>query len=226
MRFPPPRSCRPWTAALLRRGAEFNKRHLGTAILGFPDVSKVCMLQSYHPRAPSTFPMSIFNKPKYDALPAKMKAIITSAVEAGRPPTWPGNRSTATRRTISKLQTEDKGSSTRTGFILQLPGQAWDEILRKIGGKPMFQRKCIASQLAFAERVSKGLGYNISQRIARNYFRQEGLSREAESPKAGTEEEIKSYSKHGQSAIRAVSGWPTDERRCDYEEDDCSPSTN
>src|SRR4030095_4576286 len=49
-------------------------------ILGFADVSKVCMLQSYHQNA-EQFEIT-FNKTKYDALPEKMKAIIENAVEA------------------------------------------------------------------------------------------------------------------------------------------------
>ena len=60
-------------------GAEFNNA-TSDRLLGFQDVSKVCMLQSYHQNA-ETFEI-IFNKPKYDALPAKMKAIIENAVEA------------------------------------------------------------------------------------------------------------------------------------------------
>ena len=52
-------------------------------MLGFPDVSKVCMLQSYHQNA-EQFEI-LFNKAKYDALPAKMKAIIDNAVEASSP---------------------------------------------------------------------------------------------------------------------------------------------
>src|SRR5829696_8326514 len=59
--------------------AEFNNA-TSDRILGFPDVSKVCMLQSYHQNA-EQFEIS-FNKTKYDALPAKMKAIIENAVEA------------------------------------------------------------------------------------------------------------------------------------------------
>src|SRR3979490_2163361 len=49
-------------------------------LLGFPDVSKVCMLQSYHQNAEQFEIM--FNKTKFDALPAKMRAIIDNAVEA------------------------------------------------------------------------------------------------------------------------------------------------
>ncbi|HJU62720.1 MAG TPA: twin-arginine translocation signal domain-containing protein, partial [Candidatus Binatia bacterium] len=59
--------------------AEFNNAS-SDRILGFPDVSKVCMLQSYHQSA-EQFEIT-FNKTKYDALPAKMKALIEYAVEA------------------------------------------------------------------------------------------------------------------------------------------------
>ena len=53
--------------------AEFNNAS-SDRILGFPDVSKVCMLQSYHQSA-EQFEIT-FNKTKYDALPAKMKSLI------------------------------------------------------------------------------------------------------------------------------------------------------
>ena len=53
--------------------AEFNNAS-SDRLLGFPDVSKVCMLQSYHQNAEQFEIM--FNKAKYDALPAKLKATI------------------------------------------------------------------------------------------------------------------------------------------------------
>src|SRR5687768_15741006 len=59
--------------------AEFNNA-TSDRILGFPDVAKVCMLQSYHQNA-EQFEIT-FNKTKYDALPEKMKAIIANAVDA------------------------------------------------------------------------------------------------------------------------------------------------
>ena len=59
--------------------AEFNNASSDRA-LGFADVSKVCMLQSYHQNAEQFEIM--FNKTKYDALPEKMKAIIANAVDA------------------------------------------------------------------------------------------------------------------------------------------------
>ncbi len=59
--------------------AEFNNM-TSDRVLGFPDVSKVCMLQSFHQNAEQFEIM--FNKTKYDALPDKMKAIIANAVDA------------------------------------------------------------------------------------------------------------------------------------------------
>jgi TRAP-type mannitol/chloroaromatic compound transport system substrate-binding protein len=59
--------------------AEFNNAS-SDRLLGFPDVSKVCMLQSYHQNAEQFEIM--FNKPKFDALPGKIKAVIENAVEA------------------------------------------------------------------------------------------------------------------------------------------------
>ena len=59
--------------------AEFNNAS-SDRLLGFPDVSKVCMLQSYHQNA-EQFEI-LFNKTKFDALPAKIQAVIANAVEA------------------------------------------------------------------------------------------------------------------------------------------------
>src|SRR6195256_2531619 len=59
--------------------AEFNNAS-SDRLLGFADVSKVCMLQSYHQNAEQL--EITFNKAKYDGLPEKMKAIIANAVTA------------------------------------------------------------------------------------------------------------------------------------------------
>ena len=59
--------------------AEFNNAS-SDRTLGFPDVSKVCMLQSFHQNAEQFEIM--FNKAKYEALPENIKAIIKNAVEA------------------------------------------------------------------------------------------------------------------------------------------------
>src|SRR3954469_12674288 len=63
----------------LLEAAEFNNASSDRA-LGFADVSKVCMLQSYHQNA-EQFEIT-FNKDKFNALPQKMQAMIANAVDA------------------------------------------------------------------------------------------------------------------------------------------------
>jgi TRAP-type mannitol/chloroaromatic compound transport system substrate-binding protein len=60
-------------------GAEFNNPS-SDRVLGFPDVAKNYMMQSYHQNT-ETFEI-LFNKAKYDALPAELKAIIRHSAEA------------------------------------------------------------------------------------------------------------------------------------------------
>src|SRR6201991_5176462 len=59
--------------------AEFNNAS-SDRVLGFADVSKVCMLQSYHQNGEQL--QILFNKTKFDSLPEKRRAIIAYAVEA------------------------------------------------------------------------------------------------------------------------------------------------
>ena len=63
----------------LLEAAEFNNPS-SDRLLGFPDVSKVYMLQSYHQSAES-FEI-IFNKSKYDGLPPELQAILKYAAES------------------------------------------------------------------------------------------------------------------------------------------------
>jgi TRAP-type mannitol/chloroaromatic compound transport system substrate-binding protein len=148
-------------------GAEFNNA-TSDKLLGFPDVSKICMLQSYHQSA-ETFEI-MFNKPKYDALPPKMKTIIAGAVEASSADmAW----KSVDRYSKDYIELQKMGVKfyKTPDSILQAQCEMWDEILKKKSAEnPMF-KEIIASQFSFAERVSKwDSDYNISQRIARNYF--------------------------------------------------------
>jgi len=59
--------------------AEFNNASSDN-LLGFPDVAKTCMLQSFH-QSSEQFEI-LFNKKKYDTLPGELKSIIKYAVEA------------------------------------------------------------------------------------------------------------------------------------------------
>jgi TRAP-type mannitol/chloroaromatic compound transport system substrate-binding protein len=148
--------------------AEFNNA-TSDRILGFPDVSKVCMLQSYHQSA-ETFEI-MFNKPKYDALPPKMRAIIAGAVEAASADmSWKAIDRYS--KDYIELQTKDGVKFYKTpDSVLQMQLTVWDVILdKKSAENPMF-KEIVASQKAFAERAVKwDQDTYVSRRMAVNHF--------------------------------------------------------
>jgi len=132
--------------------AEFNNAS-SDRTLGFPDVSKVCMLQSYHQNA-EQFEI-LFNKTKYDALPEKLKAIISYATEAASADmSWKAIDRYS--QDYNELQTTDKVRFYKTpDAILQKQLEAYDEIVaKKAGENPLF-REIIQSQLTFAKRAAR-----------------------------------------------------------------------
>jgi len=149
-------------------GAEFNNA-TSDRILGFPDVSKVCMLQSYHQSA-ETFEIS-FNKTKFDALPAKMKAIIDNAVEAASSDlSWKAIDRYS--KDYIELQTKDKVKFYKTpDSVLQAQLKVWSAIVEKKSAENPLFKEIAESQKAFAERVVKwDQDTNISRRMSVNHF--------------------------------------------------------
>ncbi len=149
-------------------GAEFNNA-TSDRILGFPDVSKVCMLQSFHQSA-ETFEI-LFNKPKYDALPEKMKAIIANAVEAASADmSWKAIDRYS--KDYVELQTKDKVKFYKTpDSILQDQLKLWDAIIEKKSAENPIFKEVLASQFAFAERAVKWEQDTvINRRMALNYY--------------------------------------------------------
>ncbi len=149
-------------------GAEFNNA-TSDRILGFPDVSKVCMLQSFHQSA-ETFEI-LFNKPKYDALPEKMKAIIANAVEAASADmSWKAIDRYS--KDYIELQTKDKVKFYKTpDSILQDQLKLWDAIIEKKSAENPLFKEVLASQFAFAERAVKWEQDTvINRRMALNYY--------------------------------------------------------
>jgi TRAP-type mannitol/chloroaromatic compound transport system substrate-binding protein len=132
--------------------AEFNNTSSDRA-LGFADVSKVCMLQSYHQNAEQL--EITFNKTKYDALPSKLKAIIASAVDAASANMmWKAiDRNSQDYIT---LQTVDKVKFYRTPTsVLQKQLEVYDQVTaKKAPGTAMFQ-EIMDSQKKFAQRAVK-----------------------------------------------------------------------
>jgi TRAP-type mannitol/chloroaromatic compound transport system substrate-binding protein len=148
--------------------AEFNNA-TSDRILGFPDVSKVCMLQSYHQSA-ETFEI-MFNKPKYDALPAKMKSIIAGAVEASSADmSWKAIDRYS--KDYIELQTKDKVKFYKTpDSILQDQLTLWSAILEKKSSENALFKEIVESQKAFAERTVKwDQDTYVGRRMAMNHF--------------------------------------------------------
>src|ERR1700688_1685523 len=132
--------------------AEFNNASSDRA-LGFADVSKVCMLQSYHQNAEQL--EITFNKTKYDALPDKMKAIIANAVSAAsQEMQWKAIDRYS--QDYVELQTKDKVKFYKTpDSILKSQLEIYDEIVKKKAAENPLFKEIVLSQLAFAKRVTQ-----------------------------------------------------------------------
>ena len=118
--------------------AEFNNASSDRA-LGFADVSKVCMLQSYHQNA-EQFEI-LFNKTKFDGLPEKMRAIIAYAVDAASADmSWKAIDRYS--KDYIELQTKDKVRFYRTpDSVLQKQLEVFDQVeAKKSAENPTFQR--------------------------------------------------------------------------------------
>ena len=149
-------------------GAEFNNAS-SDRILGFPDVSKVCMLQSFHQMS-EQFEIT-FNKTKFNALPAKMRAIIDNAVEAASADmSW---------KAIDRYSKDYRDMQAKDGVkfyktpdsVLQAQLAVWDDVVKKKGADNPLFREVEASQRAFAERAMKwDMDTNAPRRMAYNHF--------------------------------------------------------
>ena len=148
--------------------AEFNNA-TSDRILGFPDVSKVYMLQSYHQNG-EQFEIT-FNKTKFEALPAKIQAIIANAVEAASADmSWKAiNRYSQDH---IELQVKDKVRMYKTpDSVLQRQLEFFDQVMaKKSADNPLF-KEVIESQKKYAERAVRWyLDVQVSPRMAYNHY--------------------------------------------------------
>mgnify|MGYP003334654507 FL=1 len=148
--------------------AEFNNAS-SDRVLGFPDVSKVCMLQSFH-QCSEQFEI-IFNKKKYDALPAELRSIISIASQAASADmSWKAIDRYS--KDFIELQTKDKVRFYQTPkSILQAQLKAWDDIIEKKSAEnPMF-KKVLESQRAFAQRAGRWQNFtNVDYKMAYDHY--------------------------------------------------------
>jgi len=148
--------------------AEFNNMS-SDRTLGFADVSKVCMLQSFHQNA-EQFEIT-FNKTKYDALPDKIKAIIAYAVDAASADlSWKAIDRYS--KDYVELQTKDKVKFYKTpDAILQRQMEIYDQVTAKKSAENPLFKEILESQLAFAERAVRwDMDNNVNRRMAYNHY--------------------------------------------------------
>jgi TRAP-type mannitol/chloroaromatic compound transport system substrate-binding protein len=148
--------------------AEFNNATSDRA-LGFADVSKVCMLQSYHQNAEQL--EITFNKTKFDSLPDKLKAIIANAVEAGsQDMMWKAIDRNSQDYIL--LQTVDKVKFYKTpDSVLKKQLELYDEIVKKYAATNPLFKEIVESQLAFAKRATQWeQDYVVSRRMAFEHY--------------------------------------------------------
>src|SRR5499427_4395345 len=136
----------------LIEAAEFNNA-TSDRVLGFADVSKICMLQSYHQNAEQL--EITFNKTKYDGLPDKLKAIIANAVEAAsQDMQWKAIDRYS--QDYVTLQTKDGVKFYKTpDSVLKRQLEIFDEVAKKKAAENPLFKEIIESQLAFAKRATQ-----------------------------------------------------------------------
>jgi TRAP-type mannitol/chloroaromatic compound transport system substrate-binding protein len=162
--------------------AEFNNM-TSDRVLGFPDVSKTCMLQSFHQNAEQFEIM--FNKNKFDALPAKMKAIIENAVEAASQDlAWKAIDRYS--KDYVEMKTKDRVRFYKTpDSILQKQLEIYDTVVDKKAAENALFKEIVESQKAFAARaVAWDMDNNVNRRMAYNHY----FTRRASAPAQGQQQ--------------------------------------
>ncbi len=147
--------------------AEFNNAS-SDRVLGFPDVAKNCMLQSFH-QSGEQFEI-LFNGPKYRALPQELRSIIDYAVQAASADmSWKAIQ----RNSQDYIELKKQGVKfyKTPDSILRAQLAAWDKtIAKKAAENPMF-KKVLDSQKAFAERAGQWQNdYTVDFKMAYNHY--------------------------------------------------------
>ena len=148
--------------------AEFNNASSDRQ-LGFPDVSKVCMLQSYHQNA-EQFEI-LFNGTKYNALSPKLRAILDNCVEAASADmSWKAiDRYSKAYDEMQKTQGVKFYKTPDS--ILRNQLKVFDEVVAKKSAENPLFKKIVDSQRAFAQRAVKwDLDTNVSRRMAFDHY--------------------------------------------------------
>lgn len=133
-------------------GAEFNNPS-SDLVLGFPDVSRIYMLRSFHQDA-ECFEV-IFNKRRFDGLAAEQKAILKHAAEASSADmSWKAldryskDLETLRQRGVQVVETPEA--------ILRAQLAAWNKVIDTISAENPFFKRVIDSQKEWVRRTHGG----------------------------------------------------------------------
>ncbi|MFM6985993.1 MAG: TRAP transporter substrate-binding protein [Hydrogenophaga sp.] len=147
--------------------AEFNNAS-SDRVLGFPDVTKNCMLQSFH-QSGEQFEI-LFNGSKYRALPQELRSIIDYAVQAASADmSWKAIQ----RNSQDYIELKKQGVKfyKTPDAILRAQLAAWDKTIdKKAAENPLF-KKVLDSQKAFAQRAGQWQNdYMVDFKMAYNHY--------------------------------------------------------
>ena len=148
-------------------GAEFNNAS-SDRLLGFPDVSKNCMLQSFH--QPSEQFEILFNKAKFDPLAPELKKILEYACEAASADmSW----KVIDRNSKDYIELKKAGVNffKTPDAILRNQLEAWDKVIAKRSAENPLFKKVLDSQKAFAQRARSWQNdYLVDYNMAYNHY--------------------------------------------------------
>jgi TRAP-type mannitol/chloroaromatic compound transport system substrate-binding protein len=137
-------------------------------VLGFPDVSKTYMLGSFHQRL-ETFEI-LFNKQKFDALPAELKAILKYASEAASADMSWKQQERYSKDLAEMVEKQGVKPIKTPKAVLEAQLQAWKKVIDALSQDPFF-KKVIDSQMAWAKRVAGFYAlYEADNAIAYDFF--------------------------------------------------------
>ena len=147
--------------------AEFNNAS-SDRVLGFPDVAKNCMLQSFH-QSGEQFEI-LFNKGKLNALPGELKAIIDYAVQASSADmSWKAIERNS--KDYEELKKQGVKFYKTPDSILRAQLASWDKIIAKKGAENPLFKKVLESQKAFAQRAGQWQNdYTVDFKMAYNHY--------------------------------------------------------
>ncbi|ABE45944.1 TRAP transporter substrate-binding protein [Polaromonas sp. JS666] len=147
--------------------AEFNNAS-SDRLLGFPDVVKNCMLQSFH-QSGEQFEI-LFNKGKYNALPQELRSIIDYAVQAASADmSWKA----VERNSQDYIELKKAGVKfyKTPDAILRAQLAAWDKTIDKKAKENALFKKVLDSQKVFAQRAGQWQNdYTVDFKMAYNHY--------------------------------------------------------